>query len=104
MATPFAICTFCLIFFMDETPRYLVSKKKFADAKRILAKISQINKRPPFKFKLNGEIEDDNTKFFITLNDGAISIGGMSYADNSYMSCKSVNVTKQNPTNQRLGL
>ena len=105
MGAPFVVCTIFVIFFMDETPRYLASKQKFEEAKYVLAKISRTNRRPPFKFKLNGEVTDDNSKFFITLKDGNVSVGNSSYLDGSYMSHKANSKNKAlNTSNQRLGL
>ena len=39
-------------FFLDESPKYLVNANKIEKAIRILKKITKINKRPPFNFKL----------------------------------------------------
>ena len=43
-----------------ETPRWLASKNRYEDAKQILNKISQINLRPRFNYKLEGEMDQSN--------------------------------------------
>ena len=46
------INSYVLYKFIDETPRYLVSKERYNEAREILNKISIFNKRPDFKFRL----------------------------------------------------
>jgi len=41
--------------FILETPRWLVSKSRYADAKEILSTISVINNRPKVRYRLEGE-------------------------------------------------
>jgi MFS family permease len=64
MGLPLVFCFILAWFWLDETPRYLVSKKRFEEAKEVLKKICIINSRPPFNFRLNGEITTDNERFF----------------------------------------
>jgi len=105
MGTPFAICILLAFFQMDETPRYLVSKKKFQEAKYVLKKISATNRRPPFMFKLNGEIDNDNKEFMFWNDEGNITVGGASFLEGSHISCKSLNMSKYNDlSNETLGL
>ena len=51
-----------------ETPRYLLSVGRISDAKKVINKITVINRRPPFEFRLMNEIEIENEmKFSIPL-------------------------------------
>eukprot|EP01016_Furgasonia_blochmanni_P028223 TRINITY_DN2965_c0_g3_i3.p1 TRINITY_DN2965_c0_g3~~TRINITY_DN2965_c0_g3_i3.p1 ORF type:complete len:633 (-),score=34.63 TRINITY_DN2965_c0_g3_i3:160-1950(-) len=50
--------------FLPETPRYLVSKNRFVDAKKALSNISFFNRRPRFEWRLEGEIMEYNKRFF----------------------------------------
>ncbi|KRX06567.1 Major facilitator superfamily domain, general substrate transporter [Pseudocohnilembus persalinus] len=43
-----------------ETPRFLVSKQKYQEARDVLSQISQINKRPRFEYKIEGEQEEQD--------------------------------------------
>ena len=52
LGLPMIINSFLLYKFIDETPRYLVSKERYKEARQILDKISIFNKRPSFKFRL----------------------------------------------------
>lgn len=52
-----------------ETPRYLISKKRFDEARIILNKIALYNRRPKFNYKIEGETEeielqDSKSEFF----------------------------------------
>lgn len=49
-------------FYFDESPKYLVYKERTEEAKQILKKITRINKRPPFEFKLMKELQKKNEK------------------------------------------
>ena len=42
---------------MVETPRYLLSKKKFKEARIILNSIALYNRRPNFNYLLEGEVD-----------------------------------------------
>ena len=64
MGLPLVFCFILAWFWLDETPRYLVSKKRFEEAKEVLKKICKTNSRPPFEFRLNGEMRNDNEKFY----------------------------------------
>lgn len=60
-------CLLCFIagwYILDETPSYLVSHGQTDAAKKVLCKMADTNRRPPFQFKLMKEIEVDNEKFF----------------------------------------
>jgi MFS family permease len=83
MGTPFLFCFIFAYLWMDETPRYLNSNNKYKEAKRVLRKMCKYNKRPPFRFKLHGEIRRDNEKFFVVAPDCSVSIGGRSFLGNS---------------------
>ncbi len=43
-----------------ESPRYLVSKKKYYEARQVFRHISEVNNRPPFQFHFFEEIDDYN--------------------------------------------
>lgn len=43
--------------FLVETPRYLISKKKFQEARLILNSIAKYNRRPNFNYLLQGEVQ-----------------------------------------------
>lgn len=45
-----------------ETPRYLVTRKRYAEARSVLNHIAVTNKRPQFKFRLDGEMDDESNK------------------------------------------
>ena len=60
----------------------------------MLKRISATNRRPPFLFRLHGEIDNDNKDFMFYAEDGNISIGGHSYIEGSFMSGKSINMSK----------
>ena len=49
--------------FLPETPRFLVSRNRFKEAKIALDNIATFNKRPNFEWLLDGEMEDYNKKF-----------------------------------------
>ena len=83
MGTPFLFCFIFAYYWMDETPRYLNSNNKYKEAKRVIRKMCRFNKRPPFQFKLHGEIKWDNEKFFVVAPDCSVSIGGHSFLGTS---------------------
>lgn len=55
---PFLITAYFSWLYLCETPRYLVTRKRFAEARFILNWIAVTNKRPQFKYKLDGEDSD----------------------------------------------
>jgi len=57
---PLLITIIPMIFYLDETPKYLVEIKEYSKATDVLQKISIQNNRPPFKFHLLGEIPTFN--------------------------------------------
>jgi hypothetical protein len=61
----------------------------------------KLNKRPPFHFKLNGEIQWANEKFFVVTPDCNVSIGGHSFLETSAIASQS---QFQILTDKKLGL
>lgn len=57
---PMIMLTIVLDFRIYETPRYLVSKMRYEEARQVLSNISVYNKRPSFEFRLYQEIEQVN--------------------------------------------
>ena len=51
---PFAY--FCFL----ESPRFLLSKKRFDQVRVVFRKISETNRRPPYRFKLMEEMDIEN--------------------------------------------
>lgn len=47
---------------LDETPRFLVRKNKFDEARAILRKMSVYNNRPPYEYNLYEEMTFFNKK------------------------------------------
>lgn len=64
IGVPAVLCSIVIYFFLDETPRFLVSKLQFSGAIAVLQRMAMINRRPPFLFRLTKEMEFDNQKFF----------------------------------------
>ncbi|KAL4449171.1 hypothetical protein ABPG74_015553 [Tetrahymena malaccensis] len=60
MGIPFLILFWIARGYLLETPRYLVSKSRFADARAVLNIICHRNKKPQFQYKLEGEVEEEN--------------------------------------------
>lgn len=56
---------------MKESPRFLVSVRKFDIAKRVLNKIALCNKRPRFLYGLEGEGEHPDKLKYKNLNSHA---------------------------------
>ena len=44
------------IFYMKESPRYLISKRKFKEARAVYSFIAKVNGKPKFNHPLEGEI------------------------------------------------
>ncbi len=57
IGTPFLLSFFVAYKFLVETPRYLLSKKKYSEARTILNSIALYNRRPNFNYLLEGEVE-----------------------------------------------
>jgi hypothetical protein len=51
MGIPLIACSLILFKILDESPRHLVARHKFDEARFIFNKISVFNDRPEFKFK-----------------------------------------------------
>lgn len=64
IAAPCLVCFICAYIIFDESPSYLVSKHAFQDAKKVLKRMAEVNKRRPFKFLLAKEIPIHNQKYF----------------------------------------
>lgn len=45
-----------------ETPRYLVTRRRYEDARTVLNLIAVTNNRRPFKFRLDGEMDEESNK------------------------------------------
>jgi hypothetical protein len=58
IGVPFLIIFYFSFNYIYETPRFLISKRKFEEAKFILNKIASFNRRPQFNYKLEGETEN----------------------------------------------
>lgn len=56
---PFLISVYLTHKHIHETPRYLLSKNRFLDAKNILNQIALYNRKPQFNYKLEGEEEEE---------------------------------------------
>lgn len=55
---PLIVSTILVFLFTVESPRYLLAKRKFDDAKKILNRIAVTNDRPPFEFRLYEEMDN----------------------------------------------
>ena len=62
MAVPWFISLWPNIKFIYENPRYLNSMQNYKKAREVLNKICAINLRPPFRAKLYGEMDFENSK------------------------------------------
>lgn len=77
---PSAVALLLAYFFLDETPRYLVSQQLFEvgapqqGAKQVFKRMAAVNARPPFQFRLNRELETENEKFFCLKKDEEVSV------------------------------
>lgn len=100
MGIPYLLGWLAVLIFMDETPRYQAMRKRYEDAKKVLKRICRTNQRPPFMFRLAGEMEQDNAKFFVINEDANVSVGGTSFLETSAISMKSMKDMKKD----RLGL
>jgi MFS family permease len=64
LVLPIACTTLMISLLIYESPRYLYSQGKYEEAKTVLRYIASINKRPPFTFKLIGEVKQYNSNYF----------------------------------------
>lgn len=55
---PLLISNIFTIFFLDESPRYLVTHHNCQQARIVLDKIARYNSRPPFQFHLYEEMDE----------------------------------------------
>lgn len=55
---PLLVSNIFTIFFLDESPRYLVAQHDYERARKVLNKIAVYNLRPPFKFRLFEEMDE----------------------------------------------
>lgn len=55
---PLLISNIFTIFFLDESPRYLVTHHYALQARKVLNKIAVYNSRPPFQFHLYEEMDE----------------------------------------------
>lgn len=55
---PLIVSTILVCLFAVESPRYLLTKRKFEEAKKILNRIAVTNDRPPFEFRLYEEMDN----------------------------------------------
>ena len=55
---PLLVSNIFTIFFLDESPRYLVAQHDFERARKVLNRIAVYNLRPPFKFRLFEEMDE----------------------------------------------
>ena len=55
IGVPLIITLFFTKKFILETPRWLVSKSRYVEAKEVLSQISVINHRPKVRYRLEGE-------------------------------------------------
>jgi len=62
MAVPWLISLWPNVSMVFETPRFLNQKKRFAKAREVINKICAINLRQPFRAKLYGEMDEENSK------------------------------------------
>ena len=60
IGTPMVLLAAILLLVLDESPRFLVGKQRYQDARNVLDKISRYNRRPEFQFRLYQEIEAEN--------------------------------------------
>lgn len=56
IGSPFIVFFFVAYKFLVETPRYVVSRKNFQEARTILNSIALYNRRPKFNYLLQGEV------------------------------------------------
>lgn len=87
MGFPFLILTVVGLCYLEETPAYLLYQKKYEDCKNVIRKITRVNKRPEFKFKLLEEMNEVNPKYTTAMD----LVGGKAAnikpkRDSSYMS------------------
>ena len=59
---PLLITTIFAAYFLVESPRYLLTKNKFKEAREILCHIAKYNDRPAFEFHLYEEMNEFNEK------------------------------------------
>ena len=62
MAVPWFISLWPNFKWVFETPRFLNQKKNFDKAREVINKICAINLRQPFRAKLYGEMDEENSK------------------------------------------
>lgn len=74
IGVPLVLLFGAAIVLFDETPRYLVNGLMFDEAKIVLKRMAHINRRPPFMFKFNREMEFDNENFYCIKRDDRESI------------------------------
>jgi len=59
---PFLISLLPTIGLVYETPRWLVSRKQFVKAREVINKICVVNRRPKFRSRLIGEMDEESSK------------------------------------------
>ncbi len=58
---PLLVSNIFTIFFLDESPRYLIAQHDYERARKVLNRIAVYNLRPPFKFRLFEEMDEYST-------------------------------------------
>lgn len=67
IAVPLLVSLWPTYTFVQETPRFLNSKRRYQDARDVINKICKVNKKPRFQAKFTDEAEDEQngeTTFF----------------------------------------
>lgn len=64
---PLLISTILAGCFLVESPRYLLTKNRFKEAREILCKIAVFNQRPAFEFHLYEEMNEFNEKVTVSV-------------------------------------
>ena len=64
---PLLLSTIVAGFLLKESPRYLLTKNRFKEAREILCKIAKDNDRPAFEFHLYEEMDEFNEKATVSV-------------------------------------
>ena len=62
IGVPFVLSLLPTIGLIYETPRWLVSKRQFSQARDVINKICVVNRRPKFRSRLIGEMDEELSK------------------------------------------
>jgi len=57
IGVPLLLTAFLSSQLLKESPRFLVARNRHAEAKAVLAHIAFVNHRPPFSYRLEGELQ-----------------------------------------------